>query len=68
MPTTCNVDNAARAGSALEAVLLEPVLQPLIAALGEFGGYGLNLLAREIAAKDGSAFARLVGTALEQAR
>ncbi len=49
-------------------MLLEPVLQPLTAAFGEFGGFGLNLLAREIAEKDGSAFARLIGTALEQAR
>ncbi|MGB8520332.1 MAG: hypothetical protein WCD38_09250 [Candidatus Tumulicola sp.] len=60
------MDNAARAGAAFEAMLLEPVLQPLNAAFGEFGGYGLNLLAREIAEKDGSAFARLIGTALEQ--
>ena len=61
------MDNAARAGAAFEALLLEPVLEPLTAALGEFGGYGVGILAREIAAKDGGAFARLVSTALEHA-
>ena len=73
--TTCTavllhfrMDNAARAGAAFEAMLLEPVLQPLTAAFGELGGYGLNLLAREVAAKDGNAFARLVSAALEPAR
>jgi len=62
------VDNAARAGAAFEAMLIEPMLQPLMPALGELGGYGLDLLAREIAARDGGAFARLVGAALERAQ
>jgi len=44
------------------------MLKPLTAALGEFGGYGVDLLSRAVAEKDGNTFARLVGTALEQPR
>ncbi len=49
-------------------MLLEPMLRPLMPALGELGDYGLDLFAREIAARDGGAFAKLVGAALERAR
>lgn len=56
---------ARRAGEMMEALLLAPVLRPLIAGAGTLGDYELDLLAREIAHRD-SGFAALVAAQLER--
>jgi hypothetical protein len=54
----------------LEAVLLAPVLRPMIAgaAGGMLGDYELDLLAREIAHRDGGRFAALIAAGLRGSR
>jgi hypothetical protein len=61
-PTTCNVDSAdARSvGVALEAMLLTPMLQPLVTGMDAIGTYGLGAIARELAEADSNRFAALV--------
>jgi hypothetical protein len=66
-PTTCNVDSATgfRVGAAFEAMLLAPVLRPILPAADAIGEYGLDLLAREIAAHDRDGFASVIADQLE---
>ena len=58
---------ARRAGETLEALLLAPILRPLIAGAGTLGDYELDLLAREVARHDGRGFAALIASRLEDA-
>lgn len=69
-PTTCSVDSltARRAGEMLEAMLLTPILRPMIAGAGTLGDYELDMLAHEIAARDAGGFAALIASRLENAR
>jgi hypothetical protein len=68
--TTYSVDSGAarRAGEMLEAIMLVPVLRPMIAGAGMVGDYELDLLAQEIARHDRGGFAELVAARLEVAR
>jgi hypothetical protein len=59
---------ARRAGEAIEALLLAPILRPMIAGAGTLGDYELDLLAREIARHDGRGFAALIASRLERMR
>ena len=59
---------ARRAGEAIEALLLAPILRPMIAGAGSLGDYELDLLAREIASHDGRGFAGLIASRLERMR
>jgi hypothetical protein len=67
-PTICSVDSvtARRAGEILEAMLLAPVLRPLMDGGGTLGEYELDLLAGEIAAHDGRGFAALLASRLQR--
>ena len=56
-----------RAGETIEAMLLAPVLRPMIAEMNVLGDYELDLLAGEIARRDCHGFARLIARALEKA-
>jgi len=64
------VDSAAarRAGEVFEAMLLAPVLRPMISGAGTLGEYELDLLANEIAQRDTRGFAAFVAASLERAR
>jgi hypothetical protein len=68
MPITLRVDSvtARQAGEAIEALLLAPILRPMIAGAGTLGDYELDLLAREIARHDGRGFAALIASRLER--
>jgi hypothetical protein len=57
---------ARRAGEMFEALLLAPILRPLIAAAGTLGDYELDALAREVARHDAHGFAALVAARLER--
>jgi hypothetical protein len=57
---------ARRAGEAIEALLLMPVLRPMIAGTEALGDYELDLLAREISHNDGRGFAALIAARLER--
>lgn len=57
-----------RAAEMLEAILIAPILRPMIAGADMLGEYELDLLAREIAATDGSRFAALVAGAIRPVR
>jgi hypothetical protein len=61
------VDSAAalRAGRAVEAMLLEPILRPMVDGAGTLGDYQLGLLAREVARNDARGFAALLASRLE---
>jgi hypothetical protein len=59
---------ARRAGEFVEALLLAPILRPMIANVGTLGDYELDLLARDIASRDDRGFATLVADALERKR
>jgi hypothetical protein len=50
----------------LEAMLLAPVLRPLMDGGGTLGEYELDLLAGEIAAHDGRGFAALLASRLQR--
>lgn len=65
-PTTCSVDSvtARRAGECIEALLLVPILRPMIAGTGTLGDYELDLLAGEISRHDGRGFAALIASGL----
>ncbi len=51
----------------IEAMLLAPILRPMIAGVGMLGDYELDILAREIAHHDARGFAALVASRLENA-
>jgi hypothetical protein len=57
---------ARRAAEQFEAMLLAPVLRPMIAGAGTLGDYELGSLAREIARRD-QRFAALLAERLESA-
>ncbi len=59
---------ARRAGELFEAILLAPILRPMIAGAGMLGDYELDALAREIARHDQHGFAELVATRLAGVR
>jgi hypothetical protein len=67
--TTCSVDSvtARRAGELIEAMLLAPVLRPMIGGEEMLGEYELDLLAGEIARHDQRGFAGLIASRLESA-
>lgn len=58
---------AQRAGQMIEAMLLAPMLRPIIAGMSVLGDYELDLLAGEIARRDGRGFAQLIARRLEGA-
>lgn len=58
---------AQRAGQMIEAMLLAPILRPIIAGMSVLGDYELDLLAGEIARHDGRGFAQLIARTLEGA-
>jgi hypothetical protein len=58
---------ARRAGELFEAMLLAPILRPMIAGAGTLGEYELDLLANEIARRDAHGFAAFVATSLKRA-
>jgi hypothetical protein len=62
------VDSAAarRAGEMIEAMLLVPVLRPMIEGAGVLGDYELDMLAHEIARTDGDGFAALIAARLDR--
>lgn len=51
----------------IEAMLLAPILRPIIAGMSVLGDYELDLLAGEIARHDGRGFAQLIARTLEGA-
>jgi hypothetical protein len=57
---------AHKAGEMLEALLLAPVLRPMIDGAGVLGDYELDLAAREMAHRDHSGFAASIAAALER--
>ena len=57
---------ARRAGEMFEAMLLVPVLRPMVAGIGTLGDYELDLLAQEIARYDRDGFASLLAARLEK--
>jgi hypothetical protein len=57
---------ARRAGELIEAMLLAPVLRPLIDDGGMLGEYELDLFAGEIAARDDRGFASLLASRLQR--
>jgi hypothetical protein len=61
------VDNvtAARAGEMIEAMLLAPILRPMIAGAGMLGDYELDLLANDVARNDDRGFATLLAAHLQ---
>lgn len=67
-PTIFSVDSitARRASELLEAMLLAPILRPMIAGVGALGDYELDLLANEIAEHDRNGFAALIASRLER--
>ena len=52
--------------AAFEAIVLVPMLRPLLPAADEFGDYGLTLLAGDIARRDRGGFAAAFVAALER--
>lgn len=59
---------AHRAGAMFEAMLLAPVLRPLVAGAGMLGDYELDVFAGAIAQRDRSGFAEAIAERLEAAR
>jgi hypothetical protein len=57
---------AQRVGETFEAMLLAPILRPMVAGLSMLGDYELDLLAGEIARHDGRGFAQLLARRLER--
>ncbi len=49
-------------------MLLAPVLRPAFAGIEPFGEYEVDLLARDVAERDGSGFAALVAAGLKARR
>jgi hypothetical protein len=58
--------SALSAGELIEAMLLAPVLRPMIDGAGMLGEYELDLLAGEIAHHDRRGFAALLASRLER--
>lgn len=56
---------ARQAGQTIEALLLAPILRPMIAETGVLGDYELDLLAGEMARRDVNGFAQLIARRLE---
>jgi hypothetical protein len=54
------------AGELLESMLLVPILRPMLAGSGLLGDYELDMLSREIAARDQHGFAELIASRLER--
>jgi hypothetical protein len=50
----------------IEALLLAPILRPMIAGAGTLGDYELDLLAREISHNDSRGFGALIAAHLER--
>ena len=59
---------ARRAGELIEAMLLAPLLRPMITGAGMLGDYELSLLAQEIARHDARGFAVSIAAGLEKSR
>jgi hypothetical protein len=59
---------ARRAGELIEAMLLAPVLRPIVADAGMLGDYELDLLAQEIARRDDRGFAALIAARMEKSQ
>ena len=59
---------ARRAGELFEAMLLTPILRPMVAGAGMLGDYELDLLANEMARHDANGFAAFVAASLERGR
>jgi hypothetical protein len=59
---------AERAGEMIEAMLLAPILRPMVAGMSVLGDYELDLLAGEMARHDSTGFARLIARCLERTR
>jgi hypothetical protein len=57
---------AERVGQTIEAMLLAPILRPMVAGMNVLGDYELDLLAGEIARHDGAGFAQLIARRLER--
>lgn len=57
---------ARRAGELFEAMLLTPMLRPIVAGAGVLGDYELDLLANEMARHDAHGFAAFVAASLER--
>jgi hypothetical protein len=57
---------ARRAGESIEALLLAPILRPLIDGDGMLGEYELDLLAGEMAKHDDRGFAALLAARLQR--
>ena len=59
---------ARRAGEMIEAMLLAPVLRPMIAGVDVLGDYELDVLAREIAQHDDRGLGALIASRWEGLR
>jgi hypothetical protein len=59
---------AERAGQMIEAMLLAPMLRPMVAGMSVLGDYELDLLANEMARHDRTGFAHLIARRLEGAQ
>jgi hypothetical protein len=57
---------AQRVGQTIEAMLLAPILRPMVAGIDVLGDYQLDLLAGEIARHDDMGFAQLIARRLER--
>ena len=68
--TIFSVDSvtAHRAAEFVEAMLLTPMLRPMIDGAGILGDYELDLTAQEMAHRDHSGFVASLAAALERAR
>lgn len=66
----CSVDSvtAARAAQMIEALLLAPILRPMIAGAGMLGDYELDLLANDVARHGDREFATLIASHLRSRR
>ncbi len=53
-------------GAAFEAMLLAPLLRPMVAGADAIGEYGLDLLARQVAAHDAGGFGALLAAQFER--
>lgn len=66
----CGMDvdrsDARRVGETMESLLLAPILAPVFGASTALGGYGLDLIAREIARHDDRGFAALVAAQFQR--
>jgi hypothetical protein len=70
LPTTSNVDSvtARYAGEMIEAMLLAPMLRPVLGGADIFGDYELDLLARDVAQNDERGLGALIAARWEGVR